>query len=70
MRHPQEGEKEMLTVGLEPTTYRLQGECSTVELCQQIETMVISNQSFRHKLFCEKFKCGRNQGVGAAYLAS
>lgn len=27
--------KELLAVGLEPTTYRLQGECSTIELCQR-----------------------------------
>lgn len=33
----------MLAVGLEPTTYRLQGECSTIELCQRGMERVITN---------------------------
>lgn len=43
MRHPpRDGRKRMLAKGLEPSTVRLQGGCSTIELSQRIEVELIT----------------------------
>ncbi len=36
----------MLAVGVEPTTYRLQGGCSAIELCQHGALFITSSSNF------------------------
>ena len=43
MRHPRKDQKRMLAKGIEPSTVRLQGGCSTIELHQQNDGNFITN---------------------------
>jgi hypothetical protein len=43
----------MLAVGVEPTTYRLQGGCSAIELCQHSKMcLLISALAYYHQDSC------------------